>query len=513
MIYLKKQINEGSVKTVVFVTFFISLALSLSQVVMDPIIDSDAIFYLSLAKQIQSGNFETASQQYNWLLFPFLLSYISNITSLTLENSAYIINALLTAITCSMFILICKEFGGKKSAYLWISSLVILCFPNLNEYRNMIMRDHGYWAFYLLSCYFFIQAYKQPCIRNIAPLIITTALATLFRVEGVFFLLTLPVITLLHKQNIFKKPIVFIILITTVTLISWFAYINPDLINGFSKIEQITQLAGGFSNKIISAIDITEIYINSLSPQGFSDDYAKRILALSFLLILATEIFSAISPLYTLALIISWGEKINFPSNQLFRPWCYLIFLNIFILSGFLASKYFLAGRYPIALALTFLIPVPYSIHFIYTQHLSGQLSTLQTKGVKILTVLFIVLSIDGLVSTGPSKNYLKEAGVWITENNHPPIKVFTNHELVSFYANINDGKRIKELGFDILIKKIRDGKLQHFELFAIQISRKNTAEKTAIIKALNSMPKKIFENNRGDSVYIFDTFEDMNHQ
>ena len=509
---LKNNVNEQAsqrdLRNILLVTAAISLVFSLSQVLVDPVINSDGILYISTAHHLQNNDWQAASQQYNWLFFPLIIAQLSSLTSLSLEYSAYILNALFTAITCTSFVLIIKEFGGKDRATLWFASLIILCFPNLNEYRNMVIRDHGYWAFYLLSCYFFIKAYQQACIKTIAPLLASSALATLFRVEGLLllFLFLLPVLAAIHHQPLFKSKKTVAIQTIAILLLAGLTYsfiYNQD-ITGFSKTVQIERAIEESFVKIDKSIELTKSYLEKLSPKGFSNNYAPTVLGFTFILILLTEAVSAISPFYALILTFALFKPKIFRENLLFRPWIYLILINIVILCGFLVSRFFLAGRYPIPLALTLLIPLPFIAQITYQKFQDKELTLKQIKLIKLALVLFVILSIDGLVSTGASKTYLKDAGLWIASNQSPRVSLFTNNTFVNFYATGQNKNRISEPKFKTVLRKIKKGQLKTFDLLAIQVSRKNHDGKLALFELIATKPLKTFKNSKGDSVFIF---------
>lgn len=502
------EATQVELRRILTFTFVVSLFLSLSQFIADSVINSDGIFYLYLASLIQQGEWQSATEVYNWLFYPYIISQIATLTTLSLEYSGYTLNALFTATTCVAFILVVKEFGGRNKATLYYASLIILCYPNLNEYRNMVIRDHGYWAFYLLSCYLFIQAYKKPTLKVVISLTLFTALAALFRVEGVFFLISLPILLLLRHISSVQKPTIVVVSILVAASISIFVYSNSyeNLnLSGFTKTKQLEQALTSPISNISASISTTKKFINILSPQGFSNEYAPAVLTFLFILILLTEIVSATSPLYAIALTSTFFLNRTAINRQLIRPWTYLIAINIIILCGFLTSKYFLAGRYPIPLALILIIPLPFLIQLAYQQLRKKAFSATQTNIAKITLVLFIVLTGDGLISTGASKEYLKDAGQWVASSNkNKDALLFTNNQFVSFYAGAHNGKRINEPSFNTVIRKINSEKLNQFDLLAVQVSRKNTDGLSALLNSLNTEPVKIFKNNRGDSVLIF---------
>lgn len=502
-----EQADQRELRNILIVTAAISLFLSLWQVLVDPIINSDGILYVSTAYHLQNGDWEAASRQYNWLFFPLIIAQLSNLTSLSLENSAYILNAFFTAITCTSFILIIKEFGGKDKATLWFASLIILCFPNLNEYRNMVIRDHGYWAFYLLSCYFFIKAHQQTSIKTILLLITSSSIATLFRVEGLLFVILLPIFTVIKHRSSFNNKKALAIPALAILLVISLIYnvLGDQQVSGFTKTVQIERAIEKPFEKIEQSIKVARSYVANLAPQGFSNAYAPTILAFTFILILITEVVSAMSPFYALMILTGFFKQKEFQGNAFFYPWVCLILINIIILIGFLGSRFFLAGRYPIPLALTLLTPLPFMAKTLYQKYKDKEFTSKQNKIIKLAFSFFILLSIDGVVSTGASKTYLKEAGLWISSlQTGQTLSLYSNNTFVNFYATEQNKNRIKEDSYKTVLNKIARGKLKEFDLLAIQISRKNVDEKSTLFDSLKTQPLKTFNNKKGDTVFIF---------
>jgi len=332
-------------------------------------------------------------------------------------------------------------------------------------------------------------------------------MATLFRVEGLLFTLLLPVFTVIvhssslnNKTKLTVQALAALLVITLVYIAS-----GDQQVKGFTKTSQLEHALEKPFEKIEQSIEITKSYIEDLSPQGFSNKYAPTILACTFILILITEVTSAISPFYALMLLMGFLKQNDFQKHPFFIPWIYLILINVIILCGFLASRFFLAGRYPIPLALTLLTPLPFIAKCLYQKYKDKGFTSKQNKIIKLALSFFILLSIDGVVSTGASKTYLKEAGLWISSlQTDQELSLYSNNTFVSYYATGQNKNRVKEDSNKTVLNKISRGKLKEFDLLAIQISRKNTDEKATFIESLKTQPLKTFNNKKGDSVLIF---------
>ena len=75
---------------------------------------------------------------------------------------------------------------------MWFALGVILLSHQFNSVRQYIVRDHGFWAFYLVSLYFLLKYVEDVSWKNALAWSASLLMATLFRIEGAIFLLTLP---------------------------------------------------------------------------------------------------------------------------------------------------------------------------------------------------------------------------------------------------------------------------------------------------------------------------------
>lgn len=505
--------NNMAIGNVLSMTIAVSLLLSLIQILTDSITNSDGILYLQTASLIQNGAWHDATKLFNWLFYPYLIAKIAQLTSLPLDTSAYILNSCFTSLTCAYFILITNELGNKRKLTPLIAALIILTFPSLNEYRNMIIRDHGYWCFYMMSCLFFIKAYKTPTIRLLSFIIISSVLASLFRVEGVAFFLVLSFIILvkllIYRTN--NRPISFIVIFFIAISMLFFTTFLFDNIGGVGKIKQYNEII----NNLISLNNYSEIkplkstveYLNNLNPTGYSEEYAPVILIMTFIIILTVEIASTTGFFYILitasGAFISKFDLKTLPG----KPLAILIFINIMVLCGFMANNFFLTGRYPLALAFILLLPLPLIIEKVFVAQKEKAFRQRYKLPISIVFLVFIIIAIDSLSSFGASKDYLKKAGHWVSVNGHfKNSKLFTNSPHVWFYSGRIGHKSIRSYNDDYatVIRKITQGKLENFNVIAIKINRKNRSADDELASALATKPTEIFKNERGDRVLIF---------
>lgn len=503
------EINHKELVKLLYITAAFSFILSLSQILMDNIINADAVIYLLSASHIQNDDWLSAAKLYNWLFYPYLIAQLSSLTSLSLELSAHILNATLTSITCVTFILIIKDFFGKEKSLVYIAALVILAFPSLNDYRDLIIRDHGYWAFYLLSCYFFLSSFKDPKITPFAALAVTTCIATAFRPEGIVFMLLLPFIIIIRffLANTSKKSKIYLLIsiILITASLTYFIANNQQSTLGFGKIRDINIYLTSHIDTYNSHLKSSQTYLHALDPRGYSADYAPVILTLTLLTILLVEIFFSTTPIFVLLLIIGFFVHSYSNKHTIVKPWLYIVLINLTILIAYLVQKFFLTGRYPIAFSLTLILFLPLTINVLWEKYQSRLVTVIQRRGLQLICIFTLIASLDSLISLGSNKSYLKQAGQWIESS--PDLdaqQLYTNNHLIDYYAGSPSGKRIEDTTLKRVIKRLESGKLSKFDTLAIKVSRKETSGPELLKRKIDKKPINVFKNKKGDAVYIF---------
>ena len=496
------------------VTFLVSLFLTWTQVVGDSVINKDGIIYLQSAHFIALGDWQTASKMYNWLLYPGLIALISNAGGASLELAAHLLNAILTATTCALFVLTVHALGGQSKRLLWFAAIVVLCYPKLNDYRNMIIRDHGYWAFYLLACLSFIKLYRQASMLWAVLFCGSALLATLFRVEGIFFLMGLPlVLAWQHRRRILNldtntRKKILLLFSAAGLLLSVFVGLYLSGAIGLGKLKQIDLYFGmvvGQDSMLSSALNISRNYLNTLTaPTEHSEKLAGLILCATIISILIAETLGTLGWLYLAALGYGVIHRINFPTATDRRPWLILIAINLAVLTLFVSTQFFLTGRYPLAMALTLLLALPFVLDYLSAKVFSGTTTVRQKRFLYVAIGLFAIITLDSLISLGADKNYIKHAGLWIQEHTAPVEQIFSNDPHVMFYSGHSWDKPPRAYDLETSLHQLKKSSRQQFEYIALRISRHDNEAENLITQSLQSPPLKVFSNQRGDRVLIY---------
>jgi len=415
-----------------FFTAFASLLLSLQAVYFDDIINRDGIMYLQMSEAYLSGGLAATKLIFDWPFFSILVAWFHQITSIDLELSALIINSLFFILLTDTLVRISSLILENRQQ-LFIAALLVLCFSTINEYRDFIMRDFGYWAFCSLALYHFMLFSETTKLRHANLWQAYILIAVLFRIEGSIILLTLPFF------NFFRHGLgsgfYHFLKSTSLVILSGFAGIllflsQSDIPTAFGKLASISAYLNidGYISKITdSSSFLAENILNK-----FSEDYAALILVAGLLSMMLFKLAKTFSLSYIIVYAISVQAKAISASEKQSnyqKLLLYFFIVNLIILTVFLFHQYFLSSRYLgmalISLLLLLMSQMCHGITHLWQQERYFPLGI-------IVFSLFYSVADTAIMST--TKTYIKDTALWAAHNLPANSKVMTDDEFIMYY-------------------------------------------------------------------------------
>tara|TARA_R110002111_G_scaffold232912_1_gene293982 strand:+ start:433 stop:1998 length:1566 start_codon:yes stop_codon:yes gene_type:complete len=413
-------------------TAIASILLSFQAVYFDDIINRDGIMYLQMVEAYLTGGLSAAQAIYDWPAFSILIAWLHQLTSLSIETSGFILNSLFFILLTDALVLI-SSLLVTTQRQLSIAALLILCFTPINEYRDFILRDPGYWAFSSLALYQFMLFLHSPSFKSATLWQIFMGSAVLFRIEGSVILLALPLFLLFAKKPTEGlKQLIQASYLLIIALFGIIAFVlsQPDLMAAFSKLNSISTYLN-LDTYVQKLLQYTGVIESQILNQ-FSEEYAQFILITGLLAMLAYKILKTFSVSYLiiyLAATKSTFEQPTFTQRQ--QLLLYFFTLNILILTSFLFKEYFISSRYTVlAVATLLLIVIPkvcQSIEYFWL-----------TKNNLLLSIIGLSLfySVADTSTLSSTKTYIKETAIWAAHNLPEDSLVMTDDEFMLYYFN-----------------------------------------------------------------------------
>jgi hypothetical protein len=512
--------------TILISVFLGSLILSALAVSLDPVINNDAVWYLSVAKLFAQGDYLHAIRAdvfYEWPFYAFIIGGLSRLTGLPVDTAAYILNALFIAIAVTTFVAIAYELGKKDRRIALLAAVVFLLLPTLNDYRSFVIRDFGYLACYAMGLYALLKYVNTSRYRYALMWGIVMILAVLFRSEGIVFLLLAPLYLLLQGIPFSRTSWQMYLTANSVLLV---VLLMAGLVAGYVALAYEDVQVSGLIVKHVDRALLVFTSANQLLGQ-YADKLGasllfhhgsgtlKFIALIIILAILMTEFVMSLTVPYFVLWLVALRNRWFAVLPTGFGLWKTFVWLNIALLSVFVFASLFLVSRYTLAFLMTFMLSIPFFLMYFYSEIWKKKINFLGRAGIVFLCVLFVYNVLDSFVTTGASRDYQKQAGVWLKQQMQPGDRLFSSVTTVAYYADAIDLLRYKDNPRRAL-HEARDYSLQDvkqilkhpgsekYTYFALRFRpRKN--EVIANIENIGHLHRlKVFENNKGDQIVIY---------
>lgn len=167
----------------------ISLLLSLLAAATDDVLNPDGMLYVDVARVFVEQGFGAALGKFNWPFLSMLIGALHVATGLSFIVASHLLDVIVLAALSAGFVLLYREMGGPRA---WVAAAVIVLSPFLNEYRDYVIRDFGYWCFGLWSILFFVRFCREQDWGNALAWQLCVLAAVAFRIEAVALAALLP---------------------------------------------------------------------------------------------------------------------------------------------------------------------------------------------------------------------------------------------------------------------------------------------------------------------------------
>ena len=513
-----------------------SLLFSALSVFLDPVINNDGILYLSAAEHFREGNWEAGAALFKWPFYSFAIGTVSSGTGLDVEIAAHVLNAILTVILVVAFVSIVREAAlaapsatvqatGPTTAWTrrleWLTVLTILGYASLNDYRAFVSRDTGYLAFYLLGLLFLFRYCRCPTWSGALAWGFAITTAVLFRIEGVVFWVLAPLALLLQRRSTERSRWLEFarahatLLVGAAALCAAFAVPalrDSDALARLKLAEPWTRVQL-FLTAIANLPEKAATLVGTILPIQ-SADHAIPILVLSLAYVLVVETLMTLTPLHLVLVGYAMRKRLLFPQDGFFRSWAWCVTLGFGLLVVYVPARALLTGRYPLALCLTLLVAVPFSLSRLYESWQASRAtapSAAASKGQRwsgwafpLAALLLAIGAVDGLVSFGATKHHLREAGAWIRAQPQKEKRVFSNDRILGYYAGHESPETLQNIPWDETRRFLEGDADQDYEFVALRFRRRMVEEAEWATKRIGVEPVQEFRNRRGDRVLIF---------
>lgn len=482
-------------------TIFSSLLLSYWLGIYHNVVNLDGICYLQSAQTLEHANLQTAMQvcpQAKWPFYSILIFLVTKFISLSTISAAFLVNTFFSAMTVCVFICLVKELQGNTRT-LWFAVLTILLFHEFNNIRQYVVRDHGFFAFYLLSLLFYLRFVRFPYFYLAIAWSGSLVMATLFRIEGAVFLILMPFCIFFVRQIPLRKRFfsylkLNLLLFLLSILLALLLFTNPEIIKASRLVEIHAQIFSAF-NLMMNPFQAAKVTLSKhVFTSGFSQD-ATLVLSLVLISWYSVLLIKNLSWIYFL--LIAYGLHQRFINSIAILGY---IIINIMVSFVFLAEHFFLSKRYLVPLSLILLLWIPFVLNRLWEYKNQSEYKPYFSGSI----IIILLCALGGIFEFGHSKFYLRQAGEWLANNVPKNAVIYSNQPQVRFYSkhfpDALDNSFIEQDQTNFVLNR----QWRQYDYLALDLKKKNINKISTLLAEMDILPQLIFTNTRGDQVRIY---------
>lgn len=439
-------------------------------------ITDDSVLYFEVARLFAAGEWKNGYSLYGWPLYPALISAIHKLTSLNIQHAAQLLNVVFFAITTYSFATLIRLAGGDKATIACGALLLFSSTYIVGDVLPMLIRDQGFWAFFLAGLIFLIRFYRNGKISNAIGWQLCAVVAVLFRIEAVTFLIALPFIFITEPRFTKRQKGIKILQASSLTLfiaglLVITMAISPLLSLGdFGRLGNLLHVSGEIYGQITEGIKSKADLFGEQVLGRFIDDYALTGLILTLVFILLIKCINSVGLIAIAVITFTYKTIDRFIASDVKRILVWLSILALVNASIIITYTFVLSTRYVVILAFVLLIFASFGFSALLP-YLNRKSTEHNTKRWVVITLLaLLVLSaISNFLPKRAGYNYEQDAVAWVKLHAANADKVFYSSPRERFYAGAAFTSRSYDL-WDYTRQAIADGSIHNYDFLVINV-------------------------------------------
>jgi hypothetical protein len=449
-------------------------------------INPDSTLYLEAAKFFSNGNWQSGFDVFGWPFYSLCIALLNTITRLGVHVSAQILNVIFFGISTYSFIKIIQLAGGQQKqiiagALIWLSAQYMI-----GGVLEMLMRDEGFWAFFLLSIMFFLRFYQQHRLKDALLWQVCIIVATLFRIEAILYLMFLP-LTLLFQAGLTIKQKCKNLLIANAINISLAMIIMAVFILNDSLSTKIL----GRLNEVFTA-NLWQQFIGHLNKKSlimsdqvlgeFLNEFAVPGLLLTFLYVICVRIISSTGIIIVGLSVFAIKKRGHLFNQQAFQVLSGVAIIALANMGLIIVKVFVLSGRY--VLAFSFILMVFSAFYFAELLFKNNQSN--KAKWLSIALILFMLGSaVKNILPKKPGYNYQQEAVAWLSAYNKANKPVFYEDARLRYFAGA-PFVGVGTFNWELLAAESKNNGTENFDYLVINQSVQHPEKEGLVSKKLS---------------------------
>jgi hypothetical protein len=429
----------------------LSVLLSLLHALLNPVPNADGFEYVRIASVFLNDGLVAAFTLYPSATYPVLIGVLQSF-GLDPFVAAQVLNALFYALLVNVFLSIALEIRDTRRHAL-VAAVVVLVFPQINEYRYYMIRDIACIALVLASTLQLMRYANEPSWRQAVLFCAALLGAALFRAEALVYLFLSPLV-LLWRGGVTPfagEPAPTGRFVPAMTS-AWLQLqglvvglaVSGVLVLGIAGVDvpgtllRIVTVYLPFLTAALQALGETNTALADAIFGAYAAEFSGEHLWLFMFggmsTLLVVKLVSGFGVPALLVLFYGWRTRTLALASPALRPLLFNAGIAFVVLLAFLLLTRFLSTRYTLLFCLLLLPLLPLVIDTAL-ERLPQLPRAALVKGMAGFLLLFCL--VDAHISFGRSKQSLQEASEWLRDNAGAGAVLLTNSNYVAYHSGL----------------------------------------------------------------------------
>jgi len=391
----------------------------------------DAATYLRAAELIADGRWTAAVELYRWPTYSVAIAAVMTLTGVKALLAAQIVNAVFTVVTTVAFIALVSRLADGDRLVVLCAAIVILLQPNLTETRPTIVRDNGYFAFFVLSLYLVACDVASPSRATKAGIGAAIVAAGLFRIEGFLLAALVPIYYLVRQPGNWRRPSTILAIVAACLMLIpgvllWNSGILSQWLTGRVDISGLASAWTGVANTIEARVH--DLKYRFLYPYGGGNAWGAYV-GITLGIVVVNVVRAVTVPLAILTAFAFFPRRVMPRAANAFVLW--FAFAQAPMLLVFTFVTLLLDKRYAIGTALVLDIPLAFLIAEAIRQWRARSAQRFFLPVAAIVLVAVWAFNLPRPSEVGQ----FKEAGEWIGREIPSNARILTNDGRIAYFS------------------------------------------------------------------------------
>jgi hypothetical protein len=403
------------------------------------VINPDAVLYYEAARLFTLDQWQDGFGIFSWPFYSLCIAFIQKIFTLSIENAASLLSVIFFGLTTFSLLNIIKLAGGKHREIIAGAFILFSSHHIVGITLSMHIRDQGFWAFFLTALVFFIRYSRNKYLFDAFFWQLFILIATLFRIEGLTYLLLLPISLFFSNNQSFKKNSLDFLKsnffnLTVLLGICLTAYISHIItIKDFGRLHEVFGFTA-YQEFTAQLFEKSKIY--ALNVLGrYLDEYATHGLVLTLLYASLIETIKSTGKAIVLLAGLTFYTKLNRTNNDTRNILLVTAAIALINFSLITIKAFVIADRYIFPFSFCIMIFAAF-----YLAHLSQFIfkkeSLFKSLFALILITTLAVQLTKNILPKDKNYFYQMDAIAWLKKSNPENKAVFYDESILRYYAD-----------------------------------------------------------------------------